>query len=112
MEGRKIIGTGVLVGVAASVRVGDDVFVGTGSGVVLSTVVEVVVAERGVGGTSKARKPLDTGGWKIMIETRAATIANKNKERNTQKPVPQPGFLRGFEDGGGGGGVFSAGGTS
>ena len=111
MDGRKIIGTGVLVGVAASVRVGEAVFIWTGSGVNLSTVVAVAVAERGVGGTSKARKPFDTGGRKIMIETRAARIANKKKERNTQKPVPQPGFLRGFKDGGGGG-VFSAGGTS
>jgi hypothetical protein len=110
MEGRKIIGTGVLVCVAASVRVGEAVFERTGSGVILSTVVAVAVAERGVGGTSKARKPFETGGRKIMIETRAARIANKKKERITQKPGPQPGFLRGFEDGGGG--VFSAGGTS
>ena len=110
MDGRKIIGTGVLVGVAAFVRVGDAVFVRTGSGVNLSTVVAVAVAERGVGGTSKARKPFETGGRKIRIETKAARIANKKKERNIQKPVARASILRGFDDGSGG--VFSAGGIS
>ena len=97
MEGRNIAGNDVLVGVAVSTRVGVVMFMWTGSGVILSTVVALAVADRGVGGTSKARKPFETGDRKIMIETRAARIASKIKERITQKLLPRPGFLRGFE---------------
>jgi len=111
-DGMKIVGTGVLVGVSDSARVGVAVFVRTGSGVILTTVVEVAVAGRGVGGSSKARKLFETGDRKIKIDASAARIANKKKERNTQKPLPRPGSFRGFEGGRGGGGVASAGGTS
>ena len=110
MEGRNIAGNDVLVGVAVSTRVGVVMFMWTGSGVILSTVGPLAVADRGVGGTSKARKPFETGDRKIMIETRAAKIANKKKESNTQKPVARASILWGFEDRSGG--VFSAGGIS
>ena len=119
-DGRKTVGTNVLVGVevstrvdtAAFTRVGAAVFVRADSGVVLTMVVAVAVAARGVGGANKARKPFETGDQKITMETRAARIANKKKEMNTQKLGPRPGFLRGFEDGGDSGGVLLAGGTS
>ena len=91
IEGRNV-GTRVRVGVDVSEAVDVAVFSIGGRDGVSSMTVIVAVGGGEVGVARKAKRSFDIGDQKIMIKSRAAKIANKKKERKTQKRTPRPGF--------------------